>query len=555
VLVRTKAIVVAALMLATGTSAGAPLPSGPAKATPTTPRRFVVLYGEGVARAEARTALTALGATILEENDAIGLATVRAPNPGFIDRAMATGAFFGIARDRTIGIMRGPGTKDVKAPRRVRSAPAARAPESPAASSSDPLYKYEWNMRMIHATPKGSYSKDRGDRRVLVGIMDTGIDLKNPDVRGHVDKKLSRSFLGKLPPKRDHCKNHPDTRYCDDSPFTDTLGHGTGVASLVGGRINGKGMSGVAPNVTLVSLRISRYWVFLQPVVDALTYAADHDIDVVNMSFFVDPWLFNCPDNPADTERQQMEQRTIVQAVQEAVDYARAHSVTPITALGNEALDLGKPKVDTISPDYPAGKAYRRDVDNSCLVVPQETDGVVGVSALGPSKRKAYYSDWGIERTDVSAPGGDDFDKARRYPANEVLVATSKISLRKAGLIDDEGKPKSRSILRRCRPSGRCAYWRFWQGTSFASPTAAGVAALIIGSEGDADGAGGISMDPAAVETKLFDSATHHRCPKGGVQRYKGLGRRYRAKCEKRSDGGNGFYGAGIVDALAALRK
>ena len=40
---------------------------------------------------------------------------------------------------------------------------------------------------------------------------------------------------------------------------------------------------------------------FLQPTVDALTYAGRNGIDVVNMSFFTDPWLYNCADNPADS--------------------------------------------------------------------------------------------------------------------------------------------------------------------------------------------------------------------------------------------------------------
>ena len=50
---------------------------------------------------------------------------------------------------------------------------------------------------------------------------------------------------------------------------------------------------------------------FLQPVVDALTYAGDAGLDVVNMSFFVDPWLYNCQANPADTPEQQAQQRTV----------------------------------------------------------------------------------------------------------------------------------------------------------------------------------------------------------------------------------------------------
>lgn len=525
----------------------------PGSAAPQPTRRFLALYADGVSRGAALAALHQAGARVLEENRAVGLATVVAPASSFVDDAMATGAFYGIARDRSIGVV--PPAPSKKAPE--ASSHEDRRPELPAGTKGDPLFRYQWNMRMVHATPKGSYSKERGDTRVLVGVMDTGIDLRNPDVRGRVDKGLSKTFLDSLPASRDKCKKHPKSKYCGDSPFKDPLGHGTGVASMIGGSINGFGISGVAPKVTLVSLRVGRFYVFLQPAVDALTYAANHGIDIVNMSFFVDPWLFNCPANSADSDEQQMEQRTIIKAMQDAVDYAVSKSVTPITAMGNEAIDLGKPKVDKISPDYPPGDAYDRDVDNSCLVVPQETDGVVGVSALGPSERKAYYSDYGVERTDVSAPGGDDFDKARKWPKNQMLVAVSKLSLEKQNLIDENGKPTADVIVRRCRRPHhrRCAYYRFWQGTSFASPIASGVAALIV-SRGVTDDVGGdVTMDPAKVERRLLATATEHKCPKGGVQRYKGLPRSFRARCEKRGNGANGFYGAGIVNARRAARR
>ena len=41
---------------------------------------------------------------------------------------------------------------------------------------------------------------------------------------------------------------------------------------------------------------------FLFETLAAYTYAADNGIDVVNMSFFTDPWEFNCRDNPLDSE-------------------------------------------------------------------------------------------------------------------------------------------------------------------------------------------------------------------------------------------------------------
>ena len=35
---------------------------------------------------------------------------------------------------------------------------------------------------------------------------------------------------------------------------------------------------------------------------------------------------------------------------------------------------------------------------------------MLSVNALGPSGRKAYYSNYGVEQTPVSAPGGDRRD-------------------------------------------------------------------------------------------------------------------------------------------------
>ena len=80
----------------------------------------------------------------------------------------------------------------------------------------------------------------------------------------------------------------------------DDDGHGTHVASTIGSPINGIGMAGVAPKVNLVNIRAGQDsgFFFLQPTVDALTYAGKVGIDVVNMSFYIDPWLFNCTAQP-----------------------------------------------------------------------------------------------------------------------------------------------------------------------------------------------------------------------------------------------------------------
>ena len=117
-------------------------------------------------------------------------------------------------------------------------------------------------------------------------------------------------------------------------------------------------MAGVAPEVTLVNLRAGQDsgYFFLSATVDALTYAGDNGIDVVNMSFFIDPWLYNCRSNPADSPEEQLEQATIIDATQRALTYARDHGVTLVAALGNGHEDLGlEVKADLTSPDFPPG--------------------------------------------------------------------------------------------------------------------------------------------------------------------------------------------------------
>ena len=266
---------------------------------------------------------------------------------------------------------------------------------------------------MIHATVDGSYRKERGDRKVRVGIIDTGVDGP-PRYRPELQRSLSRNFTVDIPfdPLSGEeidgpCTEEPDAS-CNDANDVDENSHGTHVASTVGSPINGIGMAGVAPEVTLVNLRGGQDsgFFFLQPSVDALTYAGDHGIDVVNMSYFIDPWLYNCrglaEDTPAGPTRSRSPRPP------SALDYAHMHGVTLVGAAGNGLTDLTMPKpvVDTQSPNFPLHKNHNRTVNNGCLDLPTEGNNVISVSSVGPSKIKADYSNYGYGEIGVAAPGG-----------------------------------------------------------------------------------------------------------------------------------------------------
>jgi len=152
-----------------------------------------------------------------------------------------------------------------------------------------------------------------------IAILDTGVDGSHPDIRGNFNRSLSRNFTVDDPIIDGPCADDPDGS-CHDPNNVDEDGHGTHVAGTIASPINGRGIGGVAPDAEIVNLRAGQDsgFFFLQPSVDALTYAANHGIDVVNMSYYIDPWLYNCANNPADTPAQQQEQRTIIAATERA---------------------------------------------------------------------------------------------------------------------------------------------------------------------------------------------------------------------------------------------
>lgn len=557
--VTVSAVTALALLPATGAIADDVDARG--KRASSSPREYVVSFDAG--SKAARSAIEAAGGTVVDVNTDAGIAKVRTSSSGFVAKVRRQSGIRGAVANHSIGTVRQgmphrfaeerPSAADQK----MSSRPGARHRRVP--KGPEPLAERQWDMKMIGTDAAHRKATGKG---VTVGIIDTGIDASHPDLKRNFDAGRSQNFTTDIPAIDGPC----EVASCVDPANVDDGGHGTHVAGTVAADDNRFGIGGVAPDAKLVNLRAGQDsgYFFLYETVAALTAAGDMKLDVVNMSFYTDPWLFNCASRSdyvsgTVTDTEIAEQALVRRLVLEAVTYAHERGVTLVAAAGNGQTNYAAPtRTDATSPDYPADSARTRTVTKNCLDLPSEAPEVISVSSVGPSTTKADYSNYGLGSVEVAAPGGWFRDyvgtPAYRTAGNQILSSyPPKVAIAE-GLADANGIPLNDSSVRYCDDNGRCGFYTYLQGTSMASPHAAGVAALIVDRYGHRNRHGGKSLNPDLVRRILEDSATDHACPAGGTEIYTDEGRTpdYNAVCEGTTDE-NGLYGEGIINAARAV--
>ena len=464
---------------------------------------YIVLYQQYAVPGTALRAVSVAGGTLVATYSSIGVAIARSDNPAFaanlktskgVQNVVATAAH-AIKLDGAVDTSEADAT--------------ALQPPTPA-PGSDTLSGLQWDMDQIHSPEARAING--GSPSVTVGVLDTGIDYTHPDLAPNIDGSKSASCLGGVPIPGAVAAN-------DDN------GRGTHIAGTIAAARNGIGIVGVAPNVKVAAIKAANAdgFVFPESVICAFMWVANHNIQVTNNSYFVDPWLYNCRNDP--------EQRAIWEAVRRAIAYAMRNGTVVVAAAGNFADDLAHPTQDVSSPDNTT--PVPRSINNGCVVIPVEIPGVIGVTANGNLGLKSYYSSYGMGSIEVVAPGGDSIlQLTAAAPNGRVLSAWP------AALINN------------CLPARRVidasgATYCYLQGTSMAVPHVAGVAALIASM--------GVTA-PAAIAARLRNTADPIACPpdlsiyaffpsvsNGAPQECTG-GVNY-----------NGFNGRGQVNALTAV--
>ena len=460
-------------------------------------QNYLVVYSGMSIPKSADSAVKSAGGQVLNKWNAIGVLLASSSSSTFRSSLMKTSGILGV--DATGGLATGLG--NVQATDNTAD-PTVNTP----APGDDNLSGLQWDMIQIHAPEARAING--GSSSVVVGDIDTGLDYTHPDLAPNVDFADSVSCVGGV----------PDT---SPSAWMDDNGHGTHTAGTIAAAKNGIGIVGVAPNVKIAGIKAGNAAGFFFPeaVVCAFMWAGSHHINVTNNSYFADPWLFNCRNDAA--------QRSIWTAERRAIQYAMSQGTVVVAAEDNQADDLTHPTQDATSPDDT--NPVLRQIHNDCAVVPVEVPGVIGVSADGNLQLKSFYSSYGIGMVQVTAPGGDSILQATAAAPNGRVLSTWPASLIGAC---------ARKVF-----DGAATYC-YAQGTSMASPHAAGVAALFA-SEG---------LNAKAIGAAMQMTADHIACPtdlsiysffpavdNGAPQTCTG-GPAY-----------NSFYGAGQINALTAV--
>lgn len=207
------------------------------------------------------------------------------------------------------------------------------------AEPNDPSFENQWYLPNIEAP--GAWDKSLGVD-VTIALIDSGVDFNHPDLASNL-----------LPDGWDFGDN-------DDDPG-DEFGHGTMVCGVIAAiQNNGLGISGCAPDATILPLKISQGStdIFTDvAVAEAIIFASDAGVEIINLSL---GWIGEEP-------------RVVI----DAIEYAHDKGVLLVAAAGNEEGPVW----------FPANQ-----------------DGVIAVSATNESDERRFGSAFGPE-LDLVAPG------------------------------------------------------------------------------------------------------------------------------------------------------
>jgi len=328
-----RKVAVAALAVAFPMSLAAVVPA--AGASPRTPAieadqdQYLAVATSPADYAGLKADVQRAGGHVVKEMPEIDSVVVRAPTTTR-SRLAASVHAAGIAKDHRVTVAPPEKSAPAVPSRQVVAADAAAIGPVVAPDPAYDLSGLLWNEARVHMLQ--AFRVTTGSPDVTVAVADTGLDYTHAELAGHVvhvqnfaDPNLCKSVL-------DLGVSDEDLAARTGGPVDgDFNGHGSWIGGNIAAKLDGAGINGIAPNVDLVSLKISEWCGVAHDseILQAMLWAADHGVDVFSISF------------GGYLDRSDPDQNLIYRLYTDVVEYARARGMVIVAAAGNEHVQVG----------------------------------------------------------------------------------------------------------------------------------------------------------------------------------------------------------------------
>ena len=242
----------------------------------------VVRFMPGTTPAQMRQVVTSAGATVVADLSPIGALAVVPSGSGFDARVTRSASVTTAFQDALLRDSAG-GADTFPDPLHVASSFLG-------VTNPEGILQWDDNRMDVPA----AWTTTKGDRNVVVAVLDTGVDTDHRELHETVDRKLGGNFIPCADLKALFGLGYIERsglRDCQDGDFE---GHGTWVASRIAGAANGFGSNGVAPGVGVASYKVLAAGLggLASWMINGLvTACSTPDVDIANMSIegYLDP--------------------------------------------------------------------------------------------------------------------------------------------------------------------------------------------------------------------------------------------------------------------------
>ena len=231
------------------------------------------------------------------------------------------------------------------------------------AMANDPKNGYLYGLNQIKAPL--AWDTETGSNEVLVGVIDTGIDINHEDLYGNIWTNPNETENGGDDDNNGYADDlHGWNFVNDNNNIFDDNGHGTHVSGTIGAMgNNGIGISGVAWNVKLVGLKVlnERGSGTTSNIIRAIRYAKDNNIHITNNSY-------------GNSE--------FSQALYDVIE----NNGLFVAAAGNDSRN------NDVIASYPASF---------------QLDNIISVASVDEGENLSYFSNFGSNTVHIAAPGSN----------------------------------------------------------------------------------------------------------------------------------------------------